>query len=211
MGSSSSTTSELDLADVQGLVGSGYGRLPEARFLGVRVDDGAAGRALLSRLLPQVTSMSGTHTARALNVAITHTGLAHLGLPLPALNLFSLEFAGGMATPQPERVPGRRGRTRSCGPAGQPRPPCGSPRPGQGGVSRVGPPRPPSPARPPHLHAGTRRHVRVPARDPGPGLPGRRTVGARGGAHRPGRLIPLRRREALASSAPRPLTGRPSS
>ncbi|MGK5169473.1 Dyp-type peroxidase [Geodermatophilus sp. CPCC 205761] len=117
MGSPSSTTStpavargpvvaratrdrgELDRADVQGLVGSGYGRLPEARFVGVRIDDEAAGRALLSRLLPQVTSTSGTHAARALNLAITHTGLAHLGLPRPALELFSLEFTGGMATP----------------------------------------------------------------------------------------------------------------
>jgi Dyp-type peroxidase family len=120
MGSPSNTTSplgvrELDLGDVQGLVGSGYGRLPEARFLGVRVDDGAAGRALLSRLLPQVTSMSGAHTARALNVAITHAGLAHLGLPRPALDLFSLEFAGGMATPSRSAFLGDEGEHDPAG------------------------------------------------------------------------------------------------
>ena len=89
----------LDRADVQGLVGSGYGRLPEAVFLGLQVDDGAAGRALLTDLLPLVTSMAGTHTRRALNVAVSHPGLARLGLPQPALAGFSLEFAGGMATP----------------------------------------------------------------------------------------------------------------
>ncbi len=89
----------LDRADVQGLVGSGYGRLPEAVFLGLQVDDGAAGRALLTDLLPLVTSMAGTHIRRALNVAVSHPGLARLGLPQPALAGFSLEFAGGMATP----------------------------------------------------------------------------------------------------------------
>ena len=89
----------LDRADVQGLVGSGYGRLPEAEFLGVRIDDGAAGRALLTALLPQVTSMAGGPGAQALNVALTHTGLARLGLPPAALDGFSLEFRGGMVTP----------------------------------------------------------------------------------------------------------------
>jgi Dyp-type peroxidase family len=89
----------LDRADVQGLVGSGYGRLPEAVFLGLQVDDGAAGRTLLADLLPFVTSMAGDRTDRALNVALSHPGLARLGMPQTALAGFSLEFAGGMAAP----------------------------------------------------------------------------------------------------------------
>jgi deferrochelatase/peroxidase EfeB len=89
----------VDRADVQGIVGSGYGRLPEAVFLGLRVDDGAAGRALLADLLPLVTSMAADHGTRALNVALSHRGLARLGLPQAALDQFSLEFAGGMTTP----------------------------------------------------------------------------------------------------------------
>jgi Dyp-type peroxidase family len=89
---------DVDLADVQGLVGSGYGQLPEALFLGLRLDDGAAGRAVLSELLPQVTSMAGPRTPRAVNVAISHAGLARFGLPQTALDMFSLEFAGGMVT-----------------------------------------------------------------------------------------------------------------
>ncbi|SHN83580.1 Dyp-type peroxidase family [Geodermatophilus obscurus] len=89
----------VDRADVQGIVGSGYGRLPEAVFLGLRVDDGAAGRALLAGLLPLVTSMAADHGTRALNVALGHRGLARLGLPQAALDQFSLEFTGGMTTP----------------------------------------------------------------------------------------------------------------
>ena len=89
----------LDRADVQGLVGSGYGRLPEAVFLGLHVDDGAAGRALVAGLLPDVTSMASARGRRALNVAVSYPGLARLGVRQEALAGFSLEFAGGMATP----------------------------------------------------------------------------------------------------------------
>src|SRR5688500_9749477 len=89
----------LDHADVQGLVGSGYGRLPEAEFLGVRIDDGAAARALLGALIPQVTSMASSRGSRALNIALAYTGLTRLGLPEAALDGFSLEFRSGMVTP----------------------------------------------------------------------------------------------------------------
>ncbi|MGR6967793.1 Dyp-type peroxidase [Geodermatophilus sp. URMC 61] len=89
----------VDHADVQGLVGSGYRCLPEAVFLGLRVDDGAAGRAFLTQLLPLVTSMAADHSSRALNVALNHGGLAQLGLTQAALDGFSPAFAGGMADP----------------------------------------------------------------------------------------------------------------
>jgi hypothetical protein len=96
----------LDRADVQGLVGSGYGRLPEALFLGLQVVDGAAGRALLADLLPDLTTMAGSREGRALNVAISHAGLARLGVPEEALAGFSLEFAGEMVTPTHSAFPG---------------------------------------------------------------------------------------------------------
>lgn len=115
----------LDRADVQGLVGSGYGRLPEAEFLGVRIDDGAAGRALLTALLPQVTSMAGGSSSHALNIALTHTGTARLGLPPAALDGFSLEFRAGMVTPTRSAFLGDEGvhapTTWSWGGPGTPR------------------------------------------------------------------------------------------
>src|SRR3954465_346454 len=89
----------VDPADVQALVGAGFGRLPEALFLGVGFDTGAAGRALLAELVPEVSSLAGPRTSRAVNLALTHAGLARLGLPQAALDSFSLEFAGGMVTP----------------------------------------------------------------------------------------------------------------
>jgi Dyp-type peroxidase family len=95
----SAQDADVDLADVQGIVGSGYGRLPQALFLGLRIDDGVSGRAFLSALLPQVTTMAAAGSGRAVNVAITHAGLAQLGLPSAALDMFSLEFAAGMVTP----------------------------------------------------------------------------------------------------------------
>src|SRR3954467_8233671 len=72
--------SGLDQADVQGLVGSGYGRLPEAEFLGLRLAGAAAARAFLAALLPQVTHLASSTSSRALNVALAYTGLARLGL-----------------------------------------------------------------------------------------------------------------------------------
>src|SRR3954469_22379473 len=86
----------LDAADVQGLVGSGYGRLTEAEFLGLRIDDGAAARAFLTALIPQVTSMASSRSSRALNVALAYTGLARLGLAEAALDVVSLAFRGGV-------------------------------------------------------------------------------------------------------------------
>jgi Dyp-type peroxidase family len=94
-----SGTGDLDLADVQGLLASGYGHLPQALFLGVAFDTGEEGRALLAGLLPEVTSSAGPEGSTALNVAVGHGALARLGLPGAAEDGFSLEFAGGMVTP----------------------------------------------------------------------------------------------------------------
>jgi Dyp-type peroxidase family len=89
----------VDVTDIQGLVGSGYGRLPEALFLGVSYDTGEAGRALLADMLPQVTSMAGHTTSSAVNVALTYPALDRLGVLQTALRMFSLEFTTGMVTP----------------------------------------------------------------------------------------------------------------
>jgi Dyp-type peroxidase family len=92
-------TGDLDLADVQGLLASGYGRLPQALFLGVAFDTAEEGKALLADLLPEVTTSAGPEGSTALNVALGYTAFARLGLPGTALDGFSLEFAGGMVTP----------------------------------------------------------------------------------------------------------------
>jgi hypothetical protein len=50
--------------------------------------------------------MAGSREGRALNVAISHAGLARLGVPEEALAGFSLEFTGGMVTPTRSAFPG---------------------------------------------------------------------------------------------------------
>ncbi len=86
----------LDLPDIQGLVTFGYRDLPAARFLLLRVSEGSQARAWLGGLAGQVTSATANPTATAVNVALTASGLAALGLPANAVAMFSDQFIGGM-------------------------------------------------------------------------------------------------------------------
>ena len=86
----------LDLADVQGLVTFGYRDLPAARFVLLRASDGGQARTWLSALAGQVTNATANPTATAVNVALSASGLAALGLPADAVAMFSEQFTGGM-------------------------------------------------------------------------------------------------------------------
>jgi len=85
-----------ELHDVQGLLARGYGNLAEARFLLVGIDDPAAGRAWLGRLASALTSADVRPDGRAVNVAVTSSGLRKLGLDDTEVGLFSNEFVDGM-------------------------------------------------------------------------------------------------------------------
>ena len=69
-------------------------------YLLLRIDDRAAGRALVRRLLPLVDSGRSTalpeHGAW-ITVAFTYTGLKALGVPQESLDSFAPEFQQGMA------------------------------------------------------------------------------------------------------------------
>ena len=95
-----------ELHDVQGLVARGYGDLGAARFLLLSIDDGPAGRSWLGALGPTLTAGDARPQERAVNVALTSSGLATLGVPPDILELFPLEFAGGMTTPHRRRMLG---------------------------------------------------------------------------------------------------------
>ena len=72
----------LDLRDLQGLVVRGYGSLPAACFVLLRVVDGDLARGQLARLLPAITDATRRPDRdRALQVAFTYDGLSKLGLP----------------------------------------------------------------------------------------------------------------------------------
>ena len=88
--------SEVDYADVQGLVRFGYGQMNRASYALVKVKDSAVARSWL-RAAP-ITSAIATNPppTTALNVALTAPGLRKLGAPEALISSFSHEFRGGM-------------------------------------------------------------------------------------------------------------------
>lgn len=109
------TFSDVDYADIQGLVRFGHGHLEEARFFLLQIKDPQAARAWLGARLPPVrrpaayaaadaepdptwitTAVKGRLPPTALKVAFTHPGLRALGMPEKILDEFSIEFRSGM-------------------------------------------------------------------------------------------------------------------
>lgn len=86
----------IDYSDLQGILRYGYGRLPHACFLLVKVKDRGAAQAWL-RTAPVSNAVERTpRPATALQIAFTPSGLAALGVPRQILEKFSPEFVSGM-------------------------------------------------------------------------------------------------------------------
>jgi Dyp-type peroxidase family len=98
-----------ELADIQGLFARGYGNLRAAAFLLLRVEDAGAARRWLAETAGDVTDAAARPDRHALNIAFTSAGLAHLGFPAGALEMFSNEFVAGMTTPHRSRILGDLG------------------------------------------------------------------------------------------------------
>jgi Dyp-type peroxidase family len=105
----SSRSSAPELDDVQGLVARGYGELTAARFLVLAIDDPAAARPWVGALGATLTPGDVHPEERAVNVAFTSSGLRKLGVAPEVLDLFSLEFRGGMTTSHRRRMLGDLG------------------------------------------------------------------------------------------------------
>jgi Dyp-type peroxidase family len=89
--------SEVDYADVQGLLRFGYGHLTSASYALVRVKNVAAAKAWL-RYAPITTAVAAKPLpSTALNIAFTALGLRALGISESVIAGFSHEFRGGMA------------------------------------------------------------------------------------------------------------------
>ncbi|MHB8271094.1 hypothetical protein [Bradyrhizobium sp.] len=102
------TPAKVNLSDVQGLIVRGY-NMPKARHYFLAVADKTKARAVLGKLargevetpLPKVTTGApwGTKPPACLNIGITASGLAALGLDQPSLAAFPTAFrrnsAGG--------------------------------------------------------------------------------------------------------------------
>jgi Dyp-type peroxidase family len=97
--------SAVDFADMQGLLYTGYGSLPEACFLVLTIADSDAARAWLATV--PVTTADQRDVAGAVQVALTAAGLQALGTTIGG---FSPEFLSGIA--------GQESRSRRLGDVG---------------------------------------------------------------------------------------------
>ena len=100
----------VDTADVQGLVLQGYGKHRAAAYLVLEVTDGRLARGPGSAACsPRSRSARVGRPGAALNLALTSSGLAKLGLPSATLSGFSLEFLEGMTSAHRSRLLGDEG------------------------------------------------------------------------------------------------------
>jgi Dyp-type peroxidase family len=102
-------------SDIQGFITSGYGHLPVAAYLFVRIVDPAAGRGWIGDLVEAIATAAPwpldaagavIKPPIATNVAFTADGLRACGLPSSVLCTFPVEFQGGIAAPARSRLLG---------------------------------------------------------------------------------------------------------
>ena len=102
--------SDVDYADVQGLVRFGYGQMTSASYALVHVKNADAAKAWL-RSAPVTTAVVQNPPPKtAMNIAFTAPGLRALGVPESIIAGFSHEFRGGM---------GQESRARQLGDIGK--------------------------------------------------------------------------------------------
>jgi len=94
---------KIDFSDVQGIVRFGHGGLQAARFLLLRVKGKEAARAYLGNLPITSAETLSPPPERAVQVAMSASGLLALGLAEDTLAEFSDEFVGGMSEPSRSR------------------------------------------------------------------------------------------------------------
>lgn len=100
----------FDRRDVQGLVVSGYGgNMPVARYLLLRVREPGAARRWIGEVAGRVTASEGPEAERCVNLALSSSGLAALGLPPGDMRTFALPFQEGMTSEHRGRILGDTG------------------------------------------------------------------------------------------------------
>jgi Dyp-type peroxidase family len=97
---------ELELADIQGIVISGYANLPATRYLFFAIESPVSVRPWLSGLAEQITTETrqpagSARPTEVVSAAFTYDGLRTLGVPPDSLNTFPPEFIDGMGQRAP--------------------------------------------------------------------------------------------------------------
>ena len=87
----------LDLDDIQGFIARGYGNLPAAAYLLLKVNDPAQAKKSLQILSKSIIPGSYRPKTHCLHIAFTAEGLKKIGLTEAELSRFSREFVEGMA------------------------------------------------------------------------------------------------------------------
>jgi len=87
----------LDPTDIQGFILRGY-TFPVARFFFLELSREQSARALIGRLIPDITTGErwDKKPISTLNIAFTYQGLAQLEVPEASLQSFPVEFVQGM-------------------------------------------------------------------------------------------------------------------
>ena len=111
----SSLLTDEALGDIQGVITSSYGHLPQTAYLFIRMTTPTGARRWIEVISGSVTSsrrwpvgrdMKKEKPRTALNVALTAEGLRACGLPEHVLRTFPAEFQDGMASPDRSRILG---------------------------------------------------------------------------------------------------------
>jgi hypothetical protein len=107
-GTGGQVNDQLVLDDIQGLVARGYGRLPHAAYVLLRIDEPGPARNLIDGLLEvgSVTTASQSAPHRAMNVAFTAPGIRRLTESTALPEGFSEPFLTGMVTDYRSRLLG---------------------------------------------------------------------------------------------------------
>lgn len=100
---------DIDLRDIQGLVVRGYGGLPEACYLLLRITERERALAWLRAQREQLSYADRRPRHQALNLALSYHGLVALGIEEEVLAGFSDPFRSGMTTPHKRRLLGDEG------------------------------------------------------------------------------------------------------
>ena len=95
----------LQLDDIQGVLARGYGSLPHACFLLLKVETSSA-QVALKKLLPFVQTSKEKPVNFAINMAFSFEGLSKLKIGKQTLSEFPRAFRQGMNTPHRARILG---------------------------------------------------------------------------------------------------------
>jgi deferrochelatase/peroxidase EfeB len=112
-----------ELQEIQGLIMSGHKHLRHAKYLFLQIDPAnlAGAKAWLTALIPQIATsipweedpltQERKKPPYILNLGISYSGLAALGLPEDALKTFPDDFTDGITSEMRSRILGDHGRS----------------------------------------------------------------------------------------------------